>query len=217
MVGFGTALAAAGSGILGGISGHKAHSAYRANRKRIGKELQYGRGLYSLRADQALQSYLDAIGRSQEGTQAALAETERLGYTGQQDLYASLEQQLARNRQGAGSVLAQSSLAPAFNRGAYSDYRRDLGALRESIAARRAGIHMTGAAQEVDARQALANALFRRGQAEFEMQQALASRFGGGMQPQSFNLGGLGAGLDELFKLLFPGGNAPLGDVGGAV
>lgn len=205
MAGFGTAAAAAGSLGLGAVSAHKAHDAMRANRGRIGQTLKFGRSMYALRADQALASYLDAIGRTQEGTQAALAETERLGATGERDLSASLQQQLAQNRVGAGSVLAQSSLMPAFNRGAYSDFRRDLGALRESIASRRSSIHLAGAGQEANATQALADALFRRGQAEFQMQQALAGRFGNVAPPQGFPLGGLGAGLEELFGSLFGG------------
>lgn len=208
MVGLGVALAAGGSAALGAIGAHKAITSMRTNRTRIGETLKAGRSMYGLRADQALEAYLNAIGRSEQGTASALAETERLGATGAADLQANLTQQLARNRVGAGSVLAQSSLMPAFNRGAYSDFRRDLGALSESIAARRAQIHQTGAAMAVNAQQALANALFRRGQAEFEMQSALASRFeGGGGAPGSFNLGGLAAGLDELFASIFkPGG-----------
>lgn len=211
MVGLGTAIAVAGSVALGAIGSHKAITSMRTNRTRIGETLKYGRSLYGLRADQALEAYLGAIGRSEQGTASALAETERFGATGAADLQANLAQQLARNRVGAGSVLAQSSLMPAFNRGAYSDFRRDLGALSESIAARRASIHIAGAAQTVNAQQALANALFRRGQAEFDMQTQLATRFGSGGAPGSFNLGGLGAGLDELFKSLFSGGGPQFG------
>ncbi len=207
MAGWGTAAAAAGSAALGAVSSHQAVKSMRVNRERIGKTLKLGRAQFGLRADQALEAYLDAIGRSEQGTSSALAETERLGATGARDLQASLQQQLARNRQGAGSVLAQSSLMPQFNRGTYSDYRRDLGALSESIAARRSQIHMAGAAQAVNAQQALANALFRRGEAEFSMQQALAGRFQQGYgQSGSYDLGGLSAGLDELFKSLFSGG-----------
>lgn len=210
MVGWGMAAAAAGSAALGAIGDHKALTSMRTNRTRIGQTLKAGRTMYGLQADAALSAYLDAIGRSEQGTSMALAETERLGATGSADIQASLAQQLARNRVGAGSVLAQSSLMPAFNRGAYSDARRDLGALSESIAARRASIHMGGAAAAVNAQQALANALFRRGETEFQMQQALAGRFQSGGAPGSFDLGGLGVGLDDLFKSLFPsGGGGP--------
>jgi hypothetical protein len=197
MAALGAAIGAAASFGAGLASQSKYVDAYRNQRERVGKTLQYGRSLYGLRADQAQQAYLAAIGRVQQGMRSALAETERLGYTGRQDINASLEQQLARNRSGAGSVLAQSSLFPAMNRGAYSDARRDLGALSERIAAQRSQIHMAGAGQEASYHKMLADMLMRRGSAEFDMQQALAGRFGNVAPPQQFDFG-------ELFASLFP-------------
>lgn len=201
------AAALAASAIGGGISSHKAHANMRLQRQRVGDTLKAGRSLYGLRADAAQEAYLRAIGRVQEGTSAALAETERLGATGRADLSANLEQQLARNRLGAGGVLAQSSLMPSFNRGAYSDFRRDLGALSESIASKRAQIHLAGAGQEANYQQLLANFLMRRGAQEFDMQQALAGRFGNVAPPQGFDFGELASLFGDIFKK--PGSSGP--------
>jgi hypothetical protein len=199
VAGLGAALGV-GASLASGFAGQSQYvDAYRNQRRRIGQTLKFGRSMFGTRADQAQQFYQQAIGRIQQGTAAALAETSRLGQTARFDLQASLEQQLARNRQGAGGLLAQSSLMPAFNRGVYSDFRRDLGALAESIAAKRANIHMAGASQEAGYTQVLADALFRRGSAEFDMQQALAGRFGNVAPPQGFDFGELGFMLDDLF------------------
>lgn len=195
----GTALAIGGSAALGASAQSKFNDARRNQRSRVGRTLKHGRSLYGIRTDQALQTYFDIIGRAREATQLALGETTRAGSTGFADMSSNLDRQLAGARTGVGGVLAQSTFGPSVNRGIYSDFRRDVGSLQESIAAQRAQIQLRGAQQENQASSQLASALFRRGSAEFDMQQALAGRFGNVAAPQSYDLGELGSSVDSLF------------------
>ncbi len=192
----GGAALSAGAGM---ISANKQYEAMRLQRDRVGRTLKYGRGMYSRRADQALRIFMDALGRSREGTQLALAETTRAGQTGFADLSANLDRQLARTRTGIGGTLAASSFGPGVERGIYSDFRRDVGALNERIGAQRSGIQLRGAQQENQMSAALANALFRRGSAEFDMQQALSGRFGNVAPPQEYDFGELSYELADRF------------------